>query len=394
MQGVPISINLRRLREVKGLTQAQLADKAGISRLGYANIENGRAEPKVSTLRRIADALGVRLQDLVAPVPTLRSVRFRARKRLSGRDRSARAQIVVDIAQWLEDFNYLERILDYQPVYSLPSLRDSLREVARGKERAVLAACRARKAFSLDEDDPVRDICGLLEHHGVKVLALDSPLDWFFGLSVSHEDGGPAVAVNTSDHISVERWIFSTAHELGHLILHEDAYDVNDTAENEQEEMEANVFASFFLMPPDLFDREWEETAGLRFALRVFKVKRMFRVSYKTVLVRLQDRYGQRAWSLFASDYARLGRSPLHARCEPDALGPDSFWTTPVESHRTHEPENLTRSDFVEDRLARLVKTALERGEISASRGAEILRIDIEAMRDHMSSWSAEARVN
>lgn len=44
--------------------------------------------------------------------------------------------------------------------------------------------------------------------------------DDFFGLSIGPADGGPAVVVNVWDGISVERWIFTAAHELGHLVLH------------------------------------------------------------------------------------------------------------------------------------------------------------------------------
>jgi hypothetical protein len=45
--------------------------------------------------------------------------------------------------------------------------------------------------------------------------------------------------------------------------------------------------------------------------------------------------------------------------------------------------------DFVEDRLFRLVRRAFEADEISLARGAEHLRIDIEAMRDLANSWVA-----
>ena len=49
--------NLKRIREAKGLTQSQMADLAGISRIAYRNIENGTSSPKVSTLQNIASVL-------------------------------------------------------------------------------------------------------------------------------------------------------------------------------------------------------------------------------------------------------------------------------------------------------------------------------------------------
>lgn len=40
-----------------GMTQAELAQKAGISTTGLNNIEKGNADPKASTLRAIQSAL-------------------------------------------------------------------------------------------------------------------------------------------------------------------------------------------------------------------------------------------------------------------------------------------------------------------------------------------------
>jgi hypothetical protein len=38
-----------------------------------------------------------------------------------------------------------------------------------------------------------------------------------------------------------------------------------------------------------VFEKEWQNTRGLPFLDRILKVKRMFRVSYKTVLYRLAE---------------------------------------------------------------------------------------------------------
>ena len=61
-----LSANLRRLRAAKGKSQVELAEAAGLSRPGYRNIEGGATAPRVDTLMRIADALGVRLEALLS----------------------------------------------------------------------------------------------------------------------------------------------------------------------------------------------------------------------------------------------------------------------------------------------------------------------------------------
>ena len=92
----PIALNLRRIRKAKGFSQVDLADKSGLSRAAYRNIETGKSEPRVSNLQAIANALEVSVQQLVEPRRALRAVRFRSNKRMRSRD-----QILVDVARWL-----------------------------------------------------------------------------------------------------------------------------------------------------------------------------------------------------------------------------------------------------------------------------------------------------
>lgn len=56
---------VRREREARNLTQAQVGVVAGLSRTQITNIEAGRTEPPISTLRRVADAIGVPMKDLI-----------------------------------------------------------------------------------------------------------------------------------------------------------------------------------------------------------------------------------------------------------------------------------------------------------------------------------------
>jgi transcriptional regulator with XRE-family HTH domain len=56
---------VRAARALLGWSQAALAAKAGISTTALNNIENGKADPKLSTLtalRRVVDAAGVEVR--------------------------------------------------------------------------------------------------------------------------------------------------------------------------------------------------------------------------------------------------------------------------------------------------------------------------------------------
>ena len=223
----------------------------------------------------------------------------------------------------------------------------------------------------------------------MKVFPIVLAPDGFFGLSVAEGEGGPAIVVNVWDRISVERWIFTAAHELGHLLLHLDAYNVEEKAEEPSEEKEADIFASSFLMPPDIFDSEWQEARGLSFVERVLKIKRIFHVSYKTVLYRLSETTSLRGavWGRFQAEYKAAHGRTLSVADEPEGLTPGSFRPTMSEARGADEPVRLSSHDFTQDRLRRLVRDGIERKVITIGRGAEILGLTLKEMRRLVAAW-------
>lgn len=57
---------LREIREREGLSQEELALEAGLHPTWISHIESGRNNPAWGTVRRLADALGVTMLELVA----------------------------------------------------------------------------------------------------------------------------------------------------------------------------------------------------------------------------------------------------------------------------------------------------------------------------------------
>jgi transcriptional regulator with XRE-family HTH domain len=56
---------LRKARLANGLTQADVAKKAGISENHYAQIERGEKNPSVTTFENIIDAIGVSSKEIL-----------------------------------------------------------------------------------------------------------------------------------------------------------------------------------------------------------------------------------------------------------------------------------------------------------------------------------------
>lgn len=62
---VKIGDNVRHWRTLRTLTQVELAKKAGLSQAALVRIERNQADPHVSTIRKLANALEVSPEQLI-----------------------------------------------------------------------------------------------------------------------------------------------------------------------------------------------------------------------------------------------------------------------------------------------------------------------------------------
>lgn len=60
-----IGDNIKRLRNSKNITQKELAERLGTSQQNLAQYENGKRNPKIETLQKIATALDVTVEELL-----------------------------------------------------------------------------------------------------------------------------------------------------------------------------------------------------------------------------------------------------------------------------------------------------------------------------------------
>ena len=64
---VDVGTRLRELRELRGISMRALATKSGLSANALSMIERGKTSPSVSTLYKLADALGVSITAFFGP---------------------------------------------------------------------------------------------------------------------------------------------------------------------------------------------------------------------------------------------------------------------------------------------------------------------------------------
>ena len=363
-----VGVNIRRIMKIKDYSIAKLANEMNIGTATISNILNGRSEPKSSTLLKFCNTLGVGLPDILADAPKLKSLRFRTNSNLSAREKAERDQMLYETAQWLKNYNILENLLDDKPEYEFKDLK-----VKDPTQMAVFV----REILELSDSKPIVDLPAEIERAGIKLYLHPFGFKKTFGLSVSDQDMGPAIVVNSEKDISVERRIFTIAHELGHLLLHKESYNSEEAVEDKSsaQEKEADLFAGEFLLPTPAFKKEWSEAVGLDLVGRVLKIKKMYRVSYQTVLKRLTQINPQfesvQIYIKFNTEFQEKYHHNLRNHYEPEAL---------------EEPEPLSDFDLIEDHYAALVLKAYFAGKISMSKAGEMLGKSTMGMRKFISA--------
>lgn len=223
------------------MSQANVADRAGLNQGHYSRIENGLVPegPSPENVERIASALGFPAsffyqQDGLAGLPL--SVHPMNRKKTTVRERALK-QIHAELNIRLIHLRRFLRAADLEP--ELPRPRIDVDEGGGPKE----IARTLRRAWSIP-DGPISNLTDYCERAGILVIwcDLESGVD---GVTMTVRDLPPCVFLNRSS--PPDRMRFSLAHELGHIIMH--------TVPSDAIEEEANAFASEFLVPEKQFRR-------------------------------------------------------------------------------------------------------------------------------------------
>jgi Zn-dependent peptidase ImmA (M78 family)/transcriptional regulator with XRE-family HTH domain len=278
-------------RERNGLTRRDLAFRTGVTATAITQFEKRQARPSAVTLSRLAAELGLPVGYFAAGRPVLpvaeEATHFR----------SLRATRVSERRQARATMGHLaEAVRAIQTVVRLPELR--LPHHGTSPETAA----RSLRAYWGLPSGPVHHLVRLVEANGAVVSmarfgageridafscrpsGLDRPL-----ICLSRDRGNPL------------RRRFSAAHELGHLLLHDDASPGDRTHEHE-----ANRFAAEFLTP----SAEIAPLLPARLDLaRLLEIQRTWGVSVQALLRRSRelDRIGDEVYRKGMATLTRLG---------------------------------------------------------------------------------------
>ena len=342
-------------RKIKGLSQAQLAEKLGnvVSSTSIEKYENGIMIPQsTDIIVKLANALGIPAGDFFREFRVnvdCGKFEFRKKSRLGKKKQES---IILKIQDRIEKYIEVEQIMQIEPHFDV-DLKDI---IVDSDDKAREVAMRLRKEWHLGLG-PIPQAIQVLEAHGVKVIEVNEDPTLLDGTS-NTIDGIPVVVINMNnknpENPDDERRRFTLFHETGHQIM-----NIPSEVDDKTKEHLCDVFANEMLIPKQTF-------------IKIFGEKR------QTILLgelkNVQKEYGIsiRALMMKAKQLNVISESRHKWFCIN--INKDERLKAFVDKNEYTEVHST--------RFEQLVYRALAMGEITISKAAELLNRSVGELRN------------
>jgi Zn-dependent peptidase ImmA (M78 family)/transcriptional regulator with XRE-family HTH domain len=275
--GIVVKINPQMVtlaREYRGLTQEQLAKKINVGQARMSKIEGGsQSDLPEPIFESLCEALAFpatffRLEeDLVGFGSS--AYYYRKRADLTAPDRK-RIHGVINLLRL-----HLKRLLTFVDIAGKRQL-PSLGLDDYGGDPVNVA--RAVRAFWSLPDGPIKNLTSLVESAGVIVIPCEFETRAMDATSLRLAEMPPVIFMNK--HVPGDRWRFTLAHELAHLVMHD--------VPNVEMEDEADAFAAEFLTPQAELRPQFSRLGEIRLH-DLANLKPYWRVSIASLLRRATE---------------------------------------------------------------------------------------------------------
>jgi len=308
------------VREAKGWSQEDLSRESGVSQAFISKMENGLTELTGDRLEAVAAALECPVSLLMdeSRIQGLEVTCLHHRRRHSKMSAAKKRQI--------EAISNLTRISVEGLLHGIEVVPEAqLRRIDIDDVGDAAEIARLVRVAWRVPTGPIENLTALLEAVGIIVVprslgtsAQDALSTW------PHEqDRPPVMLVNTG--LPADRYRFTLAHEVAHLIMH--------NLPSDSQEQEANAFAAEFLAPAQEIA---PQLAGLTTAdfPRLVSLKQHWGISVAALIHRAKDveAITDRQYRAFMVRLGQLGWRTF----EPGELAPEVPRTLPrvIEAHR------------------------------------------------------------
>ncbi len=233
-------IRLRQIRIVRNIKLEQLAANLGITKQAVSKYEHGKSVPSTIIIDRILNVFGISRQyvcknnidfsDNCSPL-------FFKKSNITTKSHIDYADI---ISQWA-----------YEIIFAIENKTAGSPDFLAEKNLSIAEnVMQLRNQWSIG-NEPVKNLTELLEQQGFYVFVIDSAQ---LGTEAYSRiiNGIPIIIIN-KNKMTVVKWRYNLAHELGHLVLHSGLSDEDFQNEYKRFEREADIFAQYFLMSETIF---------------------------------------------------------------------------------------------------------------------------------------------
>lgn len=166
-------------------------------------------------------------------------------------------------------------------------------------ERDIIEiADQQRKLLQLNQSGAI-SLIPALTSRGIKIIFKDFKSDEIYGLSICDNNKGCFIFVNSNSDITIERQLFTIAHEFGHIILHRPLFmqQIHDAITPQFAaflDKMADKFAGRLLCPPDMLFSYAEQLHDAKNNLRAvlpvaIRIKKRAQVSLQSVMMGLKS---------------------------------------------------------------------------------------------------------
>jgi Zn-dependent peptidase ImmA (M78 family)/transcriptional regulator with XRE-family HTH domain len=276
--GMTLGLRLQEGREVRLLTQVELAGRVDLTRATISAYEKGLRTPGIETLNRIAGTLDLPLSYFRSERPNRECRNTPVSYRRKSRASLGRLRRVERYEEWLADIHTVFTKYVALPQVNLTFVEEGYEVLDDDRIEEFASEIRSHWGMGIG---PVADLTAFAEANGIVIGRADFEQDVD---GVSDWRGDRPFVVLNSRVTSCARQRFSLAHELGHLVLHRlaDDMDFENQEHHKHLEEQANRFAQAFLFPLRAYSRE---VPNIRFDYLI-EVKRRWKVSMQAIVMR------------------------------------------------------------------------------------------------------------
>lgn len=262
-----IGKNIKYYRQMKRLSQEELANRVGLNKMAVSNYELNKRTPDVSTISSLADALEVPMARLLAPDGDL-AIEHGAFRKNASITKTMQELILSSVDRYLARLFSVVSVFGEAVLAPIPQIEHM--HVSNFEE----AGQHLRKMLGLPPSGPIGNIIDILENKGYIICPIEINERCFSGNS-GIVNGRRYIAVNST--MSAERQRFTLIHELSHLVFRFD--------ESKDEERMVNGIAGAFLLPESDIKRELgPKRKDIRSSLR--PIQREYNISMSSIVVR------------------------------------------------------------------------------------------------------------